>query len=149
MSVIAGIDYGTVRIGIAVSDPGRKLAFPLEIYTRRTPEHEAAYFQKLVREEQIVLFVVGLPAHLDGRISEKAREAMAFADWLSGATGVPVEFVDERFTSREAENLMLATDMSRKKRKARRDSIAAQILLTTYLESGGIDPDQVRGLEFF
>ena len=144
---VAGIDYGTVRIGIAVSDHGRKMAFPLEMYTRRTPEQEAAFFKKLVQREEIGLFVVGLPAHLDGRISEKAREAMAFADWLSACTGVPVEFVDERFTSREAENMMLSTDMSRQKRKERRDILAAQILLTTYLESGGITPEQIRGLE--
>lgn len=136
---MAGIDYGHVRIGIALSDPGRTIVSPLENYTRRSSEQDAQRFRLLVAEQQVTRFVVGLPIHLDGRESEKSQEARAFGAWLSEATGVPVEYFDERFSSCEAEQLLLGADMTRKKRKKRRDMLAAQIILSSYLESRSND----------
>ena len=132
---VAGIDFGTVRIGIAVSDPGQSIASPLEIYTRRTPELDAKRFKHLAAEERIVLWVVGLPIHCDGRESQKSTEARRFGQWLTDVTGLPVEFFDERFTSVEAESLLLQAELTSKRRKKRLDMVAAQILLTAYLES--------------
>ena len=134
---VAGVDYGTVRIGIAVSNVERTIASPLENYTRRGPEQDARRFRRLAAEERISLFVVGLPLHLDGNESLKSREARQFGQWLAETTGVPVEFFDERFTSREAEDLLLSADLTRKRRKKRMDMLAAQILLTAYLEASG------------
>jgi putative Holliday junction resolvase len=131
---VAGIDYGHVRIGIAISDPERKIVSPLENYTRRGAELDAQRFRRLVAEEGVVLFVVGLPLHMDGRESEKSAEARQFGQWLVGLTGLPVEFYDERLTSREAEQILLAADMTRKRRKKRLDMLAAQIILSAYLE---------------
>jgi len=132
---VAGIDYGTVRIGIAISDPDRKIASPLENYTRRTKEQDAQRFRRLVAEEGVVLFVVGLPIHLDGGESQKSFEARQFGQWLGETTGVPVEYFDERFTSVEAEQILLEVDMTRNRRKKRLDKLAAQIMLIAYLES--------------
>ncbi|MEN6458571.1 MAG: Holliday junction resolvase RuvX [Thermoguttaceae bacterium] len=132
---VAGIDYGHVRIGIAISDPERRIASPLENYTRRGPEQDARRFRQLVADEDVVLLVVGLPIHLDGRESEKSAEARQFGQWLADVTGVPVEFFDERFTSVEAEEAMLAADLTRKRRKKRLDMLAAQIMLSGYLEA--------------
>jgi putative Holliday junction resolvase len=132
---VAGIDYGSVRIGVAISDPRRKIASPLLNYTRRGPERDAERFRRLAADEGVVLFVVGLPLHLDGRESEKSLEARQFGNWLADTTGVPVEFFDERFTSVEAEQALLAADMTRKRRKRRIDMLAAQIMLSAYLES--------------
>jgi putative Holliday junction resolvase len=132
---VAGVDYGTVRIGIAITDPERKIASPLLNYTRRGPEQDAQRFRQLAADEGVVLFVVGLPIHLDGRESEKSLEARQFGQWLAEATGVPVEFFDERFTSVEAEQVLLAADLTRKRRKRRMDMLAAQIMLSGYLES--------------
>ena len=70
---VAGIDYGTVRIGIALSDPDRTLASPSENYTRRGLEQDARHFASLAADERVTLFVVGLPVHLDGRESEKSQ----------------------------------------------------------------------------
>ena len=126
---VAGIDYGTVRIGIAVSNPERTIASPLENYTRRGLDQDAERFRRLAAEERIALFVVGLPIHLDGGESEKSVEARQFGQWLGETTGVPVEFFDERFTSHEAEQFLLAADMTRKRRKKRIDMLAAQIML--------------------
>lgn len=141
---VAGVDYGHVRIGIAISDPERKIASPLENYTRRGSDQDAKRFRRLAVEEDIKLFVVGLPLHLDGGETPKSREARQFGAWLGEVTGVSVEFFDERFTSREAEQFLLAADMTRKRRKQRIDMLAAQIILRTYLEqgraSGVVDP---------
>ncbi len=134
---VAGIDYGDVRIGIAITDADRTIASPLENYTRRGPEQDAQRFRRLVAEEGVVLFVVGLPIHLDGRESPKSQEARQFGKWLGEVTGVPVEFFDERFTSHEAEQALLAADMTRKRRKRRIDMLAAQIMLSAYLETLG------------
>jgi putative holliday junction resolvase len=132
---VAGIDYGTVRIGIAISDSQRSIASPMENYTRRSQELDAKRFQRLAEEEEVTLFVVGLPVHLDGRESQKSIEARRFGQWLTEVTGVPVEFFDERFTSAEAENLLLDAEMTKKRRKKRMDMLAAQIMLSAYLES--------------
>jgi putative holliday junction resolvase len=132
---VAGIDYGTVRIGIAISDPGRTIASPLENYTRQGREQDAKRFQRLAVEEKVSLFVVGLPVHLSGLESKKSLEARQFGQWLGEITHLPVVYFDERFTSSEAEQYLLGADMTRKKRKQRMDMLAAQILLSAYLES--------------
>lgn len=135
MTRIAAIDFGTVRIGIAITDPGQSFASPYENYTRRGKDGDRRRFQRLVAEENVTLFVVGLPVHLDGRESEKSRQAREFGVWLQEVTGVPVVFFDERFTTCEAEEFLLNSQMTRKRRKERLDMLAAQILLTSYLES--------------
>src|SRR5687767_11877632 len=104
---VAGIDYGTVRVGIALTDQRRQIASPYENYTRRGTEADARRFRRLVAEEEVTLFVVGLPVHLDGRESQKSVEARRFGQWLGEQTGVPVEYFDERFTSSQAEQLLL------------------------------------------
>jgi putative Holliday junction resolvase len=132
---IAGIDFGTLRIGIAITDPAQTIASPLETYTRRGEQADRAWFARLAAEERITRFVVGLPVHLDGRESQKSEEARQFGQWLSDATGVPVEYFDERFTTREAEIALSGAQLSKKKRKARLDKLAAQIMLASYLET--------------
>ena len=133
---IAGIDYGTVRMGIAVSDADRILASPYETYIRKSPEKDAEYFKKLVSEERITQFVLGLPLHLSGDLSEKAKEVLQFGLFLTNITGIPVDYMDERYTSVEAERLLREAGLTDKKRKERRDKLAAQILLAAYLEAG-------------
>jgi putative Holliday junction resolvase len=144
---VAGIDYGTVRIGIAISDPMRKIASPMENYTRRNPELDAQRFKRLAEEEKIVLFVVGLPVFLDGRESPKSAEARQFGQWLIEVTGVPVVYFDERFTSVEAENLLIDADMTKKRRKKRLDMLAAQIMLSAFLESNAEDGQNPGALD--
>jgi putative pre-16S rRNA nuclease len=133
---LAGIDYGTVRIGVAITDTERRIASPLVNYTRRGPTAEAEFFRQLTKQEQIACFVVGLPVHLDGRESQKSTEARQFGKWLADITGKSVVFFDERFTSSEAEQALAGAELTKKQRKARLDKLAAQILLTAYLEAG-------------
>jgi len=131
---VAGIDYGTKRIGIALSDPGRTIASPWETYVRHTPDQDAQRMKRLVAEQDVQLFVVGLPLGLDGGETAKSREARAFGRWLAKVTGVPVEFFDERFTTVEAEQLLAGAELTHKRRKSRVDKVAAQILLAAYLD---------------
>jgi putative Holliday junction resolvase len=133
---LLGVDYGSVRIGLAVSDPDRQFAFPLTTYERRGPEADAAYFRALVASEEIAGLVVGLPVHLDGREGQKALEARAFGRWLAEVTGLTLAFFDERFTTVQAESALWEAGLTHKKRKQRRDRVAAQILLQTYLDAG-------------
>jgi len=144
---IAGIDFGTKRIGVAVADAEMRIASPYENYNRRTVGLDADYFKRLAREERIVRFVVGLPVHLHGGESQKSAEARLFGAWLHEQTGVEVIFYDERFTSSDAEQFLMAADLSKKKRKARLDKLAAQIMLANYLEVMDLEQRAPGGLD--
>lgn len=132
---LLGVDFGTVRIGLAISDPSQTIASPLEIYRPRNPDLDARYFRELVARERIVGVVVGLPIHLDGRDSQVSVAAETFAGWLCKVTELPVTLFDERFTSAYADEIIREVGMSRSKRKQILDKLAAQILLASYLES--------------
>ncbi len=144
---VAGIDYGTVRIGIAMADLSVGLAGPYENYTRRNERLDARYFCHLAEEENLQRWVVGLPVHLDGGESQKSLEARNFGQWLGQTTHLPVDFFDERFTTHEAQEQLLAAGLSKKQRKSRLDQLAAQIMLSAYLEAGATSADQPGGLE--
>ena len=131
---LAGIDYGTKRVGISVSDIYQEYSSPLQTYQRCGGQADCRFFTELVQEYRVVGFVVGLPIHLSGDESQKSREARAYAAWLTKLTGVPHAFQDERYSSTMAESMLLQAELSKKKRKARIDKLAAQILLQGFLE---------------
>jgi putative Holliday junction resolvase len=144
---LLGIDYGHVRIGLAVSDPERTIAFPLTTYSRRSRQQDAEYFQQLVKREEIARLIVGLPVHLDGSEGAKAAEARAFSNWLHELTSLPVIHWDERFTTVEAEGHLWTAGLTHKQRKQRRDRVAAQILLQSYLDAGCPEEQPLRPLD--
>ncbi len=115
-------------------------------YTRRGEQADAEFFRKLAKDENIARFVIGLPVHLDGHESGKSSEARKFGEWLQTITGVGVVYFDERFTSVEAEQALLSAEFTKKQRKARLDKLAAQILLSAYLEAGKPDSIEPRGI---
>jgi putative Holliday junction resolvase len=131
---LAAIDYGTVRIGIAVCDPDRILASPLEVHPAGDEDTDAEYFRQIARREHLSGFVVGLPIHCDGGESQKSRECRAFACWLHDATGLPVRLFDERFSTAAAKE-RLGGGISRHKKKRKLDAVAALVLLETFLEA--------------
>jgi len=132
---LAGVDFGTIRIGIAVSDARQTLASPLDNYTRGSIDQDARYFQRLVKDETIVGLVVGLPVHMSGDESQKSREARAFGKWLAEVTGLPVDFYDERLSSAIADDFLAIGQLNKKQRQKRRDMLAAQVILANYIES--------------
>lgn len=142
---LLGVDYGSVRIGLAVSDVDRRIASPLITYERRSVDHDASFFKEQIEEEEITGIVVGLPVHADGREGEKAKEARGFGQWLAKISGIPVVFWDERFTTVLAEVHLLEAGLTRKRRRDRRDRVAAQILLQSYLDAGCPNQSQSFG----
>jgi putative Holliday junction resolvase len=144
---IAGIDYGTVRIGIATADLDVGIASPYETYTRRSLALDAEYFRTLAKEERLLKFVVGLPVHTSGHDSQKSQEARQFGQWLAELTQLPVEYFDERYTSLEAEQILSQANFTKKRRKARIDQLAAQIMLSAYLEAGAKGQVSPEGLD--
>jgi putative Holliday junction resolvase len=148
MPRILGLDFGTKRVGAAVSDPRGQIATPLEIYHRRDPTQDARHYQHLVEEHEVERIVVGLPVHLGGREGTSASLARDFGDWLARVTGLPVVYYDERFTTADAEDSLIAAGLKRAKRKDLRDMLAARILLQNYLDDGAPDtPSRPEGIE--
>jgi putative Holliday junction resolvase len=133
---LLGVDYGSVRIGLAISDPDRKFAFPLATYPRGNAEQDAAYFRKVIAEEGIGGLVLGLPVHLNGQEGQAAAAVRTFGRWLGEWTGLPLVYWDERFTTVEAEAALWDAGLTHKKRKQRRDRVAAQMMLQAYLDAG-------------
>ena len=131
---LLALDYGTKRVGLAVSTPEQHIASPIETYVRRNPKADAEYYQSVVRNYNIVGIVVGLPMHISGDEGGKAREARVFGESIRQATGLPVVFWDERYSSTIAEDHLLAAELTKKKRKAFIDQVAAQVFLQSYLE---------------
>jgi putative Holliday junction resolvase len=136
MPRILGIDFGTKRVGAAVSDPRREIATPLEVYQRRDRVQDERHYRALVAEHEVDRIVVGLPVHLGGREGTSAALARDFGDWLAATTGLPVVYYDERFTTSDAEDSLIAAGLKRAKRKDLRDMLAARILLQNYLDDG-------------
>lgn len=133
---LLGVDYGSVRIGLAVSDADRRFAFPLEIRERQGRDADAAYFLAIVEREEIAGLVIGLPVSYEGHDTAKAVEVRRFGAWLAETTGLPVTYHDERFTTVLAESALWEAGLSHKRRKQRRDKVAAQMLLQAYLDAG-------------
>jgi len=134
--VLLGVDYGTVRVGFAVSDPDRIIASPLETYTRKHTPADATHYAKVALDHRAVALIVGLPLHANGDESDSSRAARQFGAELAAITGLPAVFWDERLTTWMAEEALLGAKLSHKKRKERRDRVAAQMILRAYLEAG-------------
>jgi putative holliday junction resolvase len=137
---LLGIDTGAKRVGLAISDPDRIIASPLTTFERQTAESDAQFFRDTIARENVVGLIVGLPVHTDGREGVKAREARAYGDWLAQVTGLPVEYADERFTTVHAESALWDAGLTHRRRKDRRDRVAAQIMLQAYLDDQKTQP---------
>jgi putative Holliday junction resolvase len=133
---ILAIDHGKVRLGLAVSDPERKIASPLTNYTRKDLDQDARFLKEVIATEDAGLAVIGLPVHLSGHEGDQAVKARAFGKWLHERTGISCVYYDERFSTHEAEASLWSAGLTHKKRKARRDQVAAQMLLQAFLDAG-------------
>ena len=132
MSRYLGVDYGTKRIGLAISDGLGLTARPLEVVAR--PDLETA-LRRIIDQYPVAEVVVGLPTALGGHEGESATAARALGEEIGELLAVPVRYVDERFTSRIAESALLESGMKRRDRKATVDKVAAAIILQTFLDS--------------
>lgn len=131
---IMGLDVGEKRIGIALSDPLGWTAQGYSVLERKGNQADMDYLQKVCRENEVNKIVMGLPLNMDGSAGPKVREIRDFAARVKKALGLPVEFWDERLTTREAERILLEADMSRARRKKVVDKLAAVTILQSYLD---------------
>ena len=147
MARILGIDYGTVRMGFAVSDELGMIAMPLVVETVSSVDEAIAVSCRLARERKVGKIVVGIPINMDGTHGPMAKEAAVFVEKLKAVCGVPVMITDERLSTSLVERMLLGADVSREKRKAVRDKLAAQVILQGYLDTvaegmpNAYDPD--------
>ncbi len=130
-----GIDYGAKRVGLAISDPGSGMAFPLTtLQVSGGRDDQIAAIVKATAEEEVDEWVVGLPLNMDGTEGPQARTTRNFAERLAQVTGQRVHLIDERLSSQLADEYLREAELTNKKHKARRDRVAAQIILRTFLE---------------
>ena len=133
---IVALDYGRRRIGVAVTDPSRTIASPHgAISNADPPDVPPSALLDLLADLEPSIILLGIPINVDGSAGPMATEARRFGAGLSSATGVTVREWDERFTSEEADDLMLDLDIPRKRRqrKGLRDALAALVMLREYL----------------
>jgi len=137
MSRIVALDWGEKRIGIAVSDFSQQIAFPwITIATKKTDRETIEELLKVLKEKMpIERFVVGLPLHLDGNESPMSLRVKEFGQQLEAIARIPVIYIDERLSSKQADMRLKEHALSRKKRAEASDTMAAHILLETYLNA--------------
>ncbi|MBQ9642600.1 MAG: Holliday junction resolvase RuvX [Lachnospiraceae bacterium] len=137
--MLMGLDYGSVTVGVALSDALLQSAWPREIIRRDRESklrHTLARIEELARENAVTQIVVGLPLNMDGSEGERARAARAFAEKVRKRTGLPVELVDERLTTVEADEILDQMGLTdRAQRKAQVDAIAASLILQDYMDN--------------
>ncbi len=132
---VLGLDPGTKRVGVAVSDPLGITAQPRGVLDGGDP-HLMEAIAALAVEVGAERIVVGLPVSLNGSEGPAAIAAREFAAAVGEATGLPVELADERFTSVTAERVLVQAGLSGRRRRAVRDRVAAAVMLQAYLDGG-------------
>ena len=131
---LIGLDLGTKTIGVAASDPDRRLASGVTTIARRTFSADAERVLTLAAERQAVGFILGLPINMDGSEGPRAQSTRAFARSLAGRTPLPIALWDERLSTAAVERELIAADVSRAKRKAVIDQHAAAFILQGALD---------------
>ncbi len=132
---ILAIDYGKVRVGLAVAHEKGGLPRPLQTLKLNTAFWNS--LKRVVSEWEVSKVVVGLPILIEGEEGTMAREAKEFANRVGQETGLPVVLYDERFTTWEAKGVLRESGLSERRQKGKRDGVAAALLLERYLESEG------------
>ncbi|MHB1683849.1 MAG: Holliday junction resolvase RuvX [Bacilli bacterium] len=134
---LMGVDYGDVRIGIALSDPLLITAQTFEVIDRRKTRRPTERIAQIVIEQSVDMIVVGLPVNMNGTMGERVTRTQEFAKELEELTGLQVKWMDERLTTVRAEQILIEGDVRRKKRKSVVDKVAAALILQTYLDAKG------------
>lgn len=134
MRRILGLDVGTVRIGVALSDPLGMTAQPLEVIQRKKVD-AMARIVSLVTEHEVERVVVGNPLTLGGEEGQAAQAVHEFIEHLRTRLAVPIESWDERLSTAQAQKTMIASGVRRDKRKERIDMVAAALILQSYLDA--------------
>lgn len=131
---VMGIDFGMARIGIAFSDYLQIIATAYQIWRRSGDDKDIAHLRALMKENNVKIVVFGLPFQTDGQEGDIAAFTRDFAEKLVDGTGAALHYIDERFTSYEAEQYLKEAKIPWQERKRYIDKVAAQIILQNYLD---------------
>lgn len=137
---VLGIDVGSVRIGVALSDPLGMIAQPIEVIERKKT-NAAERLRDLVKEHEATCVVVGMPLTLAGQAGLAASAVKEFTDELRLHIEIPIEFWDERLSTVQAERSMIQGNAKRKKRRNKIDQVAAALILQSYLDAQNMKRD--------
>ncbi len=132
---IMGLDVGAKTVGVAISDPTGVFGQPHSVVRRTSLGNDLARIASLVREYEVARVVVGLPRNMDGSLGESAARAKEFGEALEAYASVPVVTCDERLSTVSAERALVEADVSRRRRRRVIDSVAAAIILQSYLDA--------------
>ena len=135
MPRILALDHGTKRIGVALSDELRIIAQPLEFIPAEPVEKFFERLKQLIAEKQVELIIVGMPRNLDGTYGSAGEKVREFVAALNARLSVPIQTLDERLTSVQANHVLLQANVRRADRKQKVDAMAAAILLQCFLDS--------------
>lgn len=135
MAQYLGIDYGEKRIGLAIGDEGMGIAFPLCVLDNSGRRRVVEEISRIVKEREVTMIVLGLPIRLDGTRGIAAEKVEHFADILKQHINLPVEFWDERLSTKIAERAMIEGGLRRERRRQCVDRATAQIILQSYLDA--------------
>lgn len=130
-----GIDLGSKTVGLAISDPTRTIASSLKTIFFDNEDYKSTIkeIREIVNLYDVKKIILGLPKNMNNSLGERALKTIEYKKLLEEELSIPVEFLDERLTSVISNSILIEADMSRKKRKKKVDSIAAQIILQDYL----------------
>lgn len=132
---VLGLDIGEKRIGVAVSDPGQRVATPLAVLDAKRTLGDAAELRRLLADyDDVEAIVVGLPRSLDGSEGPQAARTRLAAERIASSVGLELRFADERLSSVEAERRMAESGADSRARRGSVDMVAASILLQSYLD---------------
>lgn len=134
---ILAVDHGEKRIGLALSDPTATIASPLQVIKHTTRLMDAAQVANLASDNEVGLIIIGQSFDEEGTPNLAGRRAANFADVLKEQTNIPIELVDESFSTQDARSTVIEMGLPRKKRKGHHDALAAVMILRSYIESHG------------
>ena len=134
MSRFLGIDYGTVRIGLALSDPTGTLASPLPFIENKSPQQVTTALSELIQTHQIAGLVIGLPRNMDGTYGPSAQKVRDFIGQIQKSISLPIAPIDERLTTAQASKQLSSIGMNQKQLRKKVDSSSACLILQQYLD---------------
>ncbi len=131
---ILGLDIGDSTIGVAASDPSGTICVPVGVIKRKSKVEDMAELQKIIEERNVGTIVIGLPLDINGELGPQAKKVKKYTSNIRKATDCEIVFVDERFTSKMANNTLRTLNVKRGKEKGYEDALAASYILELYIK---------------